>query len=394
MIATIFFILLCTTTIFYLLSKDHKKKEKQISIEAEDTEENINLTQEDLRKQEALSSAYKMRLDRYASLEHILNKFNSTLSLTDIAEYLVEEIFKLVGQSDGNVIFYFLNRPKQKLEILRSYRESCDLVIKAKEGDIFDQWVLKQAKPLLVADTKTDFRFDAERIHNELTRNITSLIASPIISEDNFLGILRIDRSSKRVFNTEDLRLLSTISDVAAIAVQNALLYKRTEELAIIDSLTCLYQRTHFLNKLNQEALHARNESKVIAVIMVDIDYFKNYNDEFGHTAGDIVLKRIASILKASTEGNEALCCRFGGEEFILYLSDSSKEDAKKVAENIRRRIQEEIIILRKQKTSMTASIGVACFPDDASTVEDLIRIVDQRMYSAKAKGRNQICFT
>jgi diguanylate cyclase (GGDEF)-like protein len=127
---------------------------------------------------------------------------------------------------------------------------------------------------------------------------------------------------------------------------------------------------------------------------MLDIDYFKNYNDQFGHIAGDIVLKRVASVLRSFLDVNISLSCRFGGEEFLFYLTDSTKEDAIKTAELLRKKIEEEKIILRRQDTSVTVSIGMAFFPDGTTTSEDLIKLVDQRMYKAKSQGRNQICFT
>ena len=392
MILLTFFIFVGTSLISYFLYKQYKTKESSVVIQTQDIEEDINLKEEELRHQEALSVAYKIRAERYVSLGEIVEKLNAVVTLEEIAGYLVKEVFRLVAQSEGNVILYLLNKHKQKLEILKSYRHSSDMIIKAKEGDVFDYWVLKQAKPLLVENAKTDFRFDLERLDAELMRGIETLVASPIISKDNFLGLLRIDRSTKRAFSAEDLRLLCTISDITAVAIENALLYKKTEDFAITDSLTRLYQRKYFLERLDEELLRAKSESSTLTLIMLDIDYFKNYNDQFGHIAGDLVLKRVASVIRSAIDPERTLCCRFGGEEFLLYLINSTQEDANATAELLRKRVEEEKIILRRQNTSVTVSSGVVRYPDDATTAEDLIKLVDQRMYEAKSQGRNQTC--
>ena len=390
----IFLIIICTAAILYFLYKNYRVSERKILIQSQDFDENINLAQEETRHQEALTASYKTKAARYNSLEDILNKLNTTLSLAGVSKYLVEEVFKLVAQSDGNVILYLLNKSKQKLEILRSYRQTSNLIIKAKEGDIFDYWVLKQLKPLLVEDTKTDFRFDLESMDDQPARKIKSLIITPLVSRDNLIGVLRIDRDSRVAFTIEDLRLLSTISDIAAVAIENSLLYQRTEELAIVDSLTRVYQRSYFLERLNQELPRIQGESKMLALIMIDIDYFKNYNDEFGHIAGDMVLRRVASILKTLFSSEKSLCCRFGGEEFLLYVGDSTKEKINLAVEDLRKRVEQEKIVFRRQNTAVTISIGVVYFPDEAATTEDLVKLADSRMYNAKSQGRNQICFS
>ena len=125
---------------------------------------------------------------------------------------------------------------------------------------------------------------------------------------------------------------------------------------------------------------------------MIDLDNFKQYNDTFGHVAGDIVLKVIAKILGDVFNQPGNLVCRYGGEEFCVLLPDCSKDKAKQAANELRKRIEQEKIILRRQETTVTVSIGVASFPKDAQMKEELIYKADHALYKAKEQGRNRVC--
>jgi diguanylate cyclase (GGDEF)-like protein len=124
---------------------------------------------------------------------------------------------------------------------------------------------------------------------------------------------------------------------------------------------------------------------------MLDIDHFKDYNDKFGHTAGDIVLKSLSSGITDFLKGLGPIVSRFGGEEFCVILSRTDKKKAASVAEELRVLIEKKKINLRGWETSITVSIGVAAFPGDASEENDLILKSDRAMYEAKQKGRNQV---
>ena len=125
---------------------------------------------------------------------------------------------------------------------------------------------------------------------------------------------------------------------------------------------------------------------------MIDLDYFKKYNDEFGHVAGDIVLKTVGKMLNDSFSRPGNLVCRYGGEEFCVILPDCTKDKAKQMASDFRTKLESEKIVLRRQETSVTVSIGVASFPKDAQMKEELIFKADHALYRAKEQGRNRVC--
>jgi diguanylate cyclase (GGDEF)-like protein len=213
-----------------------------------------------------------------------------------------------------------------------------------------------------------------------------------LIAGNKTLGILRVDSPLPHHFATDDLRFLRTIADLAGVAIENAQLYQKIEDLAIRDGLTSLYLRRHMLERLSEELNREVRHGKDLCFLMIDLDHFKKYNDNFGHIAGDIVLRTVASILTEHFNEPGDVVCRYGGEEFCVFLPDCSKEKAITLAQEVRKKIQTREIVLRRQKTHVTASIGVAAFPVDAKGREELIIKADEALYKAKEGGRNKVC--
>jgi diguanylate cyclase (GGDEF)-like protein len=161
---------------------------------------------------------------------------------------------------------------------------------------------------------------------------------------------------------------------------------KTLKEEAIRDPLTNLYNRRFLQDYLSRELVRAKREGIRVAVIMIDLDHFKRVNDTAGHSAGDEVLVQVAALLKRHIRGSD-IACRFGGEEFTLVLPNATLESARKRAEAICLAVREESGYLM----GVTASLGVALFPDSAAEPEALLRAADQALYQAKGRGRNQV---
>ncbi|MDE2027401.1 MAG: sensor domain-containing diguanylate cyclase, partial [Candidatus Omnitrophica bacterium] len=206
------------------------------------------------------------------------------------------------------------------------------------------------------------------------------------------LGILRVDSAVAGQFATDDLRFLRTIADLTSVAIENAQLYERLETMAIKDGLTGLYLRRHMLDRLQEEISREMRRKRDLSFLMLDLDRFKQYNDTFGHMAGDIVLKAIAKIMEDHFHNPGEIVCRYGGEEFCALLPDCSKAKAVQLANDLRKKVESREIILRRQKTNVTVSIGVAAFPKDAAGRDELIFKADEALYQAKESGRNKVC--
>jgi len=158
------------------------------------------------------------------------------------------------------------------------------------------------------------------------------------------------------------------------------------EKLAVTDGLTGLVNHRALMQRLEEETTRAKRTGRPFCVIMTDVDFFKKYNDEFGHPAGDVVLKQVAQILKEATRNVDCVA-RYGGEEFSALLPETSAEGAMAVAERMRANVAAAQFAGRE----VTVSIGVAEFPVDANTGAKIIAVADKALYEAKRAGRNRV---
>ncbi|MCX5706910.1 MAG: sensor domain-containing diguanylate cyclase [Candidatus Omnitrophica bacterium] len=359
----------------------------------EELQESCNLLSVDYSKEGKDNAAIKEKKERYGSLKNILEEINQDLDLNSVADTLARESFSLIAGNRGVCVLYLVDEQTQRLALFKTRKEDKALVIKAKEGNIFDFWVLRHSNPLLIEDAKNDFRFDLEKLKPQDLRPISSLISTPFISENKFLGILRLDNQLANFYSQDDLRFLVSISDFGAVALENSQLFKRTQDLAIHDALTGLYTKDYFMERLKEECKRSLRQNALLSLMMLDVDFFKNYNDQFGHTAGDIVLRKISQIISDSLRNIHPIVSRFGGEEFCVVILGLDKKKISLAAESLRQAVEKEKIILRRTETHVTISIGVAIFPTITSDEKELIRSADKAMYAAKEKGRNRVCY-
>lgn len=168
-------------------------------------------------------------------------------------------------------------------------------------------------------------------------------------------------------------------------------LYQKVLQLAITDALTGVYVRRHFLERCNEELARARHQNLSLAILMLDIDHFKDINDRFGHLVGDVVLKEIARLITSNLREIDLLA-RYGGEEFVIALVDTPLDMAVVVAERIRKTIETTPVYAYDETIRATISIGVAVYPKDSALLDGLIGAADKALYKAKQKGRNQVC--
>lgn len=335
------------------------------------------------------TEVFENRVHRYTALKDITENLSSTLNLEDIARLVVEGSFNVISGSDRALLF-LIDEAKQELGLFASRLVDELPFIKAKKGDIFDTWILKQRKPLIIEDMDNDFRFSPDGLKDSKDRDFKSIIGVPLMSEKRVIGILRMDSRKKAVYAQDDLRLLDIISDLAAVSIENSILYQKTNELAIKDGLTGLYVQRYFKEMLEIELKRSLSNKKKFSILMIDLDYFKDCNDKYGHTAGDILLGKIAQLLKAIV-GAGHIVSRYGGEEFAILLLDIGKKEAIRISEDIRKNVEETIFTLRRHQVKITVSVGISLFPDDGYLAEALLKKADENLYKAKQSGRNKL---
>jgi diguanylate cyclase (GGDEF)-like protein len=229
-----------------------------------------------------------------------------------------------------------------------------------------------------------------EIIHGQ---GITSLIISPLKSHKKVTGFIGVFSKSNYNFTSKELRLLTIFSSEAAIIIDNAHLIDKTKELSITDELTSLYNFRYFQEKLQEEFLRATRYNHDLSLFMADIDHFKDFNDTYGHETGNIVLKNVAKILKDNSRPTDFVC-RYGGEEFVIILPETSKENASIFAERIRKKTEETIFLNDKGENTrkITITIGISNHPTDApNSYKDLIEYADKALYRGKLSGRNKV---
>jgi diguanylate cyclase (GGDEF)-like protein len=377
--------------LFYIY-QDMAQRRAGVELQKQDMTEKANLLDEEMNQEWTSIESYCKKILNYSQLKGLTEKLCVSFTLQETSAVLSSEVNKFFGDRDATVILYLFHSRTGELGLSASQKGEMRINVEAKKGDLYDQWVVKTLKPLLIEDTRTDFRFDADKLEGERSRAVRSLMSVPMCLGAKAVGILRVDSTRENYFTTEDVRLLNTIADLGAMAVENAQLYERIEDLAIRDSLTGLFLRRHFLERIGQEMARQLKRQQPLSFLMLDLDEFKQYNDRYGHPAGDIVLKTIGQILREMFSSPEFFICRYGGEEFAVLLPDCPKDEALVLAERLRERIQNQPVVLRRERTRVTVSIGVATFPDDAQLKEDLVAKADMAMYRAKATGRNRVC--
>ena len=176
-----------------------------------------------------------------------------------------------------------------------------------------------------------------------------------------------------------------------ALGLKRARLYKMIQELAITDSVTGLFTRRYAMERLNEEFLRTQAHHLPLSILMIDADNFKECNDKFGHLVGDMVLNEIGRRIREIVREVD-MVARFGGEEFLVFAPNTSKESAYLFAERIRRSIEGSFIRAYDEKVHLTVSVGLATYPQDTVHCQDLIEKSDQALYQAKKSGKNKVC--
>ena len=248
--------------------------------------------------------------------------------------------------------------------------------------------VYSKGTPLLVEDVTM-----VPGLQRRARYRTNSFIAVPISAGHEVLGVVCVaDRLDDQPFTREDLAALRTLTAPAALAMSREHARRNAEDLAhaaVTDPLSGLFNRRYFHERLEEELDRARRHDTTVALLMIDIDNFKGINDQFGHLAGDLVIRGVGEILKRSVRRFD-LCTRFGGEEFAIVMPGSGAESSASVGERIRQRIEAfrpaeaDLTDLR-----VTASIGMAV--SEGASVRELIARADQALYEAKHAGKNRL---
>jgi diguanylate cyclase (GGDEF)-like protein len=219
-----------------------------------------------------------------------------------------------------------------------------------------------------------------------------SFLAVPLKSGKRVSGALLLTRDEES-FTAREVRLLRIYCNQAAVALENAIVRERVENLAATDGLTGLFNRRYFDSALARELARCDRNSTSLALLIADVDHFKSFNDTYGHAMGDLVLKKVAEVFGSGLRKADVLA-RFGGEEFVVILPNVTARGALESAERLRSSVARSPLHPGGPRKSVTVSIGFALFPDDASDAKALLEAADGALYEAKRLGRDRVVAT
>lgn len=336
-------------------------------------------------------------------------KLNASLQqVVDIGHQLTEKLFvnevldifiQKISQTLPVEYAYILDVNQNELVVIRRVEKgelkSNDIPpIKQNEGIVGQVWATKKA---VNYSTRLEWK---EVVQGYMPEHVESVLSVPIMRANKVVGVLLLASTKKRAYSKYHLMIADILCSYLAVAIENARHYEHTKRDSEICPLTKAYNYRYLERLLNDEftKLKYRKRSS-LSLIILDIDHFKAVNDTYGHEAGNEILCTLAERLK-NLIGDEGVVVRYGGEEFIIYLPEKEKEEALSLAEKVREHIANSPFViynnLSKERNRViiriTASIGLATAPDDASDYLTLIRHADRAMYiGAKKAGRNKV---
>ncbi len=311
--------------------------------------------------------------------------------LKNLVKFILDQAIKTMNAQKGSLMLYDEQTKRLMVRVVRGLPDKAAeeginsgttpcATFAVGEGIAGQAFFTKQ--PIIVNSPETDTRYKVNK-----GSNVTSILCLPLIASDEAIGVINItNKFGGEHFTSEDLELLTALGNQAAVAINKATLH----EMATTDELTSLHIRRYFNVKLNLDLKRAQRYRHSLSLALCDLDHFKSVNDAYGHRMGDAVLQAVAQLLVKNLRDTDSPS-RFGGEEFAVILPETGIQGAAVLCERIRRTV--EGMTLEGLHQKITISIGIAAFPQHASTMEELIDVADKELYRAKNKSRNRVCY-
>ena len=336
-------------------------------------------------EKEAVKKAVAVALESQI-LGEISSIITSSLGLKKTIEAILEQAEKVIPYDTASVQIL----KEDHLEIIggRGWKKPDKIIGHSFPipGDNPNTSVMKTMEPLIINNISTTnfhFPYTSEEYKGK------AWIGIPLIMGNRALGMITFDKNEVDFFTENHIKLGKTFASHVSIALENARIYEHVKELAAVDPLTGAKNRRAFFEYASrQEKLYKRYGTE-FSLIMLDIDFFKKINDNYGHQTGDSILKDLVSVIPTKLRDSDYLC-RYGGEEFAIILPQSDESEAYKTAERIREAVETQVKIKGTAKT-ITVSIGCAGLnTSKLKNVDDVISMADKALYYVKNNGRNQ----
>src|SRR5208282_1052257 len=323
---------------------------------------------------------------------HELGKaLTSSLQLDQVLRTIMEKINEVLRPDTWSLLL--MDPDKRELYFQIATGKGADALkdVRIKVGQGLAGWVAETGEVVVVPDTTKDSRFFAQ-VDERTKMETRSIVAVPVRFREQCLGVIElINCFGENGFSARDLALLEALADYAAIAIENARHVQRIHELTITDDCTTLYNARHLNFMLDTEIYRSHRYAFEFSLIFIDLDHFKNINDTYGHLMGSKLLGEIGQAIKDKCRLID-LAFRYGGDEFVVLLPQTSKENALGVARRLHKLIRETVWLKEPGiNVNITASVGVAAYPTDSRTKAELLHLADEAMYLVKNSTRDSV---
>ena len=326
-----------------------------------------------------------------AVFQELGKALTSSLQLDQVLRTIMEKIDEFLRPDNWSLLL--LDEAKQELYFELAVGKASQALkdVRIKLGQGIAGWVAQHGEVVIVPDTTKDTRFFG-KVDEKTKMETRSIVAVPVKFREHCLGVIElINCVGVEGFDPRDLKLLEALSDFAAIALENARHVKRIHELTIKDDCTSLYNARHMGFILDTEIYRSQRYNYEFSIVFIDLDHFKLVNDTHGHLVGSRLLAEMGEALKTNCRLID-FAFRYGGDEFVILLPQTSKENAINVARRLHKLIRETVWLKNEGlDIKITPSVGLAAYPVDSKTKEGLLHLADEAMYLVKNTNRDNV---
>ncbi len=335
-----------------------------------------------LVRNRALRISLQQLADELDALKKFSLNLTSSLDLHTVLEAVVTEAMRLVRDAHSAHIFLYANG-KLEFGASLSYDGVRNVPASTPRKNGLTYTVARAGRPIVVEDMKTHPLYaDAPGTWSG------SIVGIPLKMSGNVAGVMNLSRSVPGGFTSSELNLIGLLADQAAVAISNASLHQLVSQQAYSDTVTGLPNRRALDERLEQEVFQARRTGHSFAVVMMDLDGFKDVNDTYGHAVGDQVLRAVSNYLAAGLRLTDFLA-RYGGDELTLILRQTDPPAARVVVEKILEKVSQfHFDVQHGGEIRLGLSAGISIYPIHAATTSDLLRSADEALYHAKKHNR------
>jgi diguanylate cyclase (GGDEF)-like protein len=320
----------------------------------------------------------------------VAKTLTSSLDLDSILQTIMEKMAEYFRPDTWSLLM--VDHEKEELYFAIAVGDASEALknVRLKVGEGIAGYVAQHGERLIVPDVSADSRF-ARRIDEVTQWETRSVICVPVRSKLRVLGVIQLVNVDMEHFGDQESFFLGALCDYAAIAIENANAVEKIQELTITDDCTGLYNARHLYKTLETEVYRSARFGYEFTVVFIDLDHFKQVNDTHGHLIGSKLLADIGYLIKAQLRLID-YAFRYGGDEFVVLLPQTGKDQALVVARRLRDSLRTSMFCKDEGlNLNVRASMGVATYPHDAKTPHDIIRQADEMMYLVKNTSRDNI---